>query len=316
MSHTAERMRRLIASAEEISAVTRTMKGLAAVNVRQYEQAAAVVDQYQSVVERGLQVVLRERRSFPPVPRARPEGAESAVIVFGSNQGLCGPINRRVAASTRQHVTSVHRPVRAVVAVGARLAVELELVNLPVDAQLELPHTLESITQRSTELLEMMDRWRTDEPDLEIWLSFPDFQGREQLYQPRTQRLLPVSLEWLSDVAARPWPTHVIPTYTMPRADLVAALMRQRLLVALHRCMTQTMAAIAASRLAAMQVAERDIQDRLERLKQQHHRLRQAGITEELLDIVSGFDVLRGSARRTAARPLGSAGAPETSLLG
>ena len=40
MSRTVERLRRLITSAEELSSVTRTMKGLAAVNVRQYEQAA------------------------------------------------------------------------------------------------------------------------------------------------------------------------------------------------------------------------------------------------------------------------------------
>lgn len=70
--------------------------------------------------------------------------------------------------------------------------------------------------------------------------------------------------------------------------------MRQRLLVALQRSMTQTMAAIAASRLAAMQVAERDVADRLERLHREHHGLRQAQITEELLDIVSRFDFLRG----------------------
>jgi F-type H+-transporting ATPase subunit gamma len=302
VSRTVERLRRLITSAEELSSVTRTMKGLAAVNVRQYEQAASVVDAYQAVVEQGLQIVLRD-----PGPSGALAGLDStvdsaAVIVFGSNQGLCGPINRRVAARTRAHLAALGPPVRTIAAVGTRLAVELEVAGVPVDERLELPHSLEGIAPRSAQLLLAMDRWRGEQPNLAIWLSFPDYGGHRVAYRPRTQLLLPASGDWLRDVASRPWPTHVLPTYAAPRAGLVAALMRQRLLVALHRTMTQTMAAIAASRLAAMQVAERDIQERLELLKGEHHRLRQAQITEELLDIVSGFDVLRSSARGSGGR--------------
>lgn len=293
MSESVERLRRRIASAEELRSVTRTMKGLAAVNVRHFEQAAVVIDEYQSVMEQGLQIVLREPGAWPSRERARTGVSEGVVIVFGSNQGLCGPINRRVASHTRRQIAAMDVPVRRIVAVGARLAVELDVAGLPVSDRLELPHTLESIIHRSSQLVLMMDRWRDEQPAIGVWLSFPDYEGRRGGYRPRTHQLLPVSTEWLRDVASRPWPTHVIPTYTMPRGELVAALMRQRLLVALHRSMTQTMAAIAASRLAAMQVAERDISERLERLRQEHHRLRQAQITEELLDIVSGFDVLR-----------------------
>lgn len=293
MSESVERLRRRIASAEELRSVTRTMKGLAAVNVRHFEQAAVVIDEYQSVMEQGLQIALRQSGAGSALEQAGPEVDEAVVIVFGSNQGLCGPINRRVASSAQQHIAAMGVPVGRIVAVGARLAVELDVAGLPVRDRLELPHTLESITQRAAQLVMMMDRWRNEQPALAVWLSFPDYEGRRGGYRPRTQQLLPVGLEWLQDVASRPWPTRVIPTFTIPRRDLVAALMRQRLLVALQRSMTQTMAAIAASRLAAMQVAERDIGERLERFQQEHHRLRQAQITEELLDIVSGFDVLR-----------------------
>lgn len=294
MSQSEQRLRRRISSADELKSVTRTMKGLAAVNVRHFEQAAGVIDEFQSVVEQGLQVVLRDSSPGVVVERLRTDVTEAAVIVFGSNQGLCGPINRRVALSTKQHIDGMGIPVRTIVAVGTRLATELEVAGIEVTERLELPHTLETIARRGQHLLTMMDRWRDERPGVGVWLSFPTFEGRRGSYRPHTLQLVPVSPEWLTEVASRPWPTRVIPDYAPPREALLGALIRQRLLVALHRSMTQTMAAIAASRLAAMQVAERDIEERLERLNQEHHRMRQAQITEELLDIVSGFDVLRG----------------------
>lgn len=294
MSQSEQRLRRRMSSAEELGSVTRTMKGLAAVNVRHFEQAAGVIDEYQSVVERGLQVVLRDSPPGAGTERGRREVTEAAIIVFGSNQGLCGPINRHVATSTHRQIDRLDVPVRSVVAVGTRLATELEVAGLTVTDRLELPHTIESIARRGQRLLTMMDQWREENPGVGVWLSFPSYEGRRGSYEPRCLQLIPVSPEWLAEVAGRPWPTRVLPDYSPPREALLRALIRQRLLVAVHRSMTQTMAAIAASRLAAMQVAERDIEERLERLNQEHHRLRQAQITEELLDIVSGFDVLRG----------------------
>lgn len=294
MSQSEQRLRRRLSTAEELRSVTRTMKGLAAVNVRHFEQAAGVIDEYQSVVERGLQVVLRHSPSGGGLESKRPGATEAAVIVFGSNQGLCGPVNRRVAVSTQRHIDRIGVPTRTIVAVGTRLATELEVAGLAVTERLELPHTLESIARRGQRLLTMMDRWREEQPGVGVWLSFPSYEGRRGGYRPDVVQIVPVSLEWLAEVAGRPWPTRLLPDYTPPREALLQALVRQHLLVALHRSMTQTMAAIAASRLAAMQVAERDIEERLERLEQEYHRLRQAQITEELLDIVSGFDVLRG----------------------
>lgn len=64
------------------------------------------------------------------------------------------------------------------------------------------------------------------------------------------------------------------------------------------RSVVKTMKALAAenaSRLAAMQGAESNIEDRLDELQGRYHRQRQMGITEELLDVVSGFEALSES---------------------
>jgi F-type H+-transporting ATPase subunit gamma len=53
-----------------------------------------------------------------------------------------------------------------------------------------------------------------------------------------------------------------------------------------------SLAAENSARLSSMQAAERNISERLEDLHMQYNRLRQASITEEIMDIVSGFEAL------------------------
>jgi F0F1-type ATP synthase gamma subunit len=59
------------------------------------------------------------------------------------------------------------------------------------------------------------------------------------------------------------------------------------------RASAESLTSENASRLASMQGAERNIEERLEQLTQRYHRGRQMAITEELLDIVTGFEALR-----------------------
>jgi F-type H+-transporting ATPase subunit gamma len=73
---------------------------------------------------------------------------------------------------------------------------------------------------------------------------------------------------------------------------LFSALVREYLFASLFRAMVDSLAAENASRLAAMQGAERNISDQLDALQSRYHQQRQMTITEELLDIVSGFEAL------------------------
>ncbi len=64
----------------------------------------------------------------------------------------------------------------------------------------------------------------------------------------------------------RPWPSRVLPTFTMARPRLVYALLGQYLFVSLYRALAESLASENAARLAAMQAAEKNIEDRLKEL--------------------------------------------------
>jgi F-type H+-transporting ATPase subunit gamma len=73
--------------------------------------------------------------------------------------------------------------------------------------------------------------------------------------------------------------------------------LRQFFFMALYRAFAESLAAENASRLASMQAAERNIEEALEKLRLDYHRRRQSDITEELLDVLSGFEVLKDRTR-------------------
>jgi F-type H+-transporting ATPase subunit gamma len=82
----------------------------------------------------------------------------------------------------------------------------------------------------------------------------------------------------------------------MDEAELFQGLIREYLFVSLFRAFAESLASENASRLASMQVAERNIEDRLHALTVESRQLRQSAITDELLDIIASFEALRGKA--------------------
>jgi len=73
---------------------------------------------------------------------------------------------------------------------------------------------------------------------------------------------------------------------------LFSRLIRRYLFVSLYQAFAESLASENASRLASMQGAERNIEERLAGLQALFHRQRQMAITEELLDIVAGYEAL------------------------
>jgi F-type H+-transporting ATPase subunit gamma len=73
-------------------------------------------------------------------------------------------------------------------------------------------------------------------------------------------------------------------------------LIREYFFVALYWAFAESLTSENASRLASMQAAEKNIEERLGELNAQFHHERQRSITEELLDIVAGSEALESKA--------------------
>jgi len=97
---------------------------------------------------------------------------------------------------------------------------------------------------------------------------------------------------FFNQLSLKKWPNKVLPIYTMGRERLFASLIREYLFMSIYRALVDSLAGENASRLASMQVAERNIGERLDGLNAFYRQQRQGTITEELLDIVAGREAL------------------------
>ncbi len=291
---TLESIRRKIESASELLSVVKTMKVMAAVSIRQCERAVASLAEYNHTIEMGLQILLRRDETDIQLA-GEPTGRRFGAVVFGSNQGMVGQFNQRVAAHAMEAMDQlqVEHGDRSVLATGLLLAAHLEEAGQPVEESLRVPWSVAGITPMVQETLVRVDEWRSARGIDHVVL----FYNRAQpgaTYQPHTLSLLPLDVQWLESLREKDWPCRVIPTFSVDGDQLFSSLVRQYIFIALYRAFAESLASENAHRLASMEAAEKNIEDRLSQLKTEYNQVRQSSITEELLDIVSGFEALTG----------------------
>jgi F-type H+-transporting ATPase subunit gamma len=291
---TSEYLKGKIQSAQDLLGVVKTMKALAAISIRQYQRAVESLAEYNRTVEMGLQIVLRQSRET--IPSARSRVVRLGAIVFGTDQGLCGQLNSIIVSHAMEEMekTGVSRENRIIIAIGMRTADLLADSGQKVSEVLTTPGSTAGITPMVQDITVLLEEWRFKKQIEHMHLFYSEYRSGAT-YQPKTLRILPIDEVWLRTLKQRKWESRTLPIFTMAWEDIFRALIREYLFVSIYRAFANSLASENASRLAAMQSAEKNIEERLEELFLHFHRQRQMTITEELLDIVSGFEALGGA---------------------
>jgi F-type H+-transporting ATPase subunit gamma len=283
-------------SAGDLLSVVKTMKALAAVSIRQYQKAVESLTDYNRTVEMGLQIVLKERMGAT-MQRKDATMKRLGVIIFGSDQGLCGQLNEQISSFMLENVKAagVKKENRKILCIGARVADYVEDAGQPIDELIATPGSTSGITPLVQEIIMVIDEWHFKQNVDHFVLFYNKYQSGA-IYHPHRVQLLPVSRDWLRDIARKKWESKSLPIFRMDGDQIFSSLIREYLFVSLYRAFAESLASENASRLASMQNAEKNIEEQLQELHVQFHRTRQMTITEELLDIVSGFEALQEQA--------------------
>jgi len=292
MSDTTASLRRKIAGAGDLQSVVRTMKAVAASSIGQYENSVRALADYYRTVELGLGVCFRESGLAPLIADRKGPTVARAIgaVVFGSDQGLVGPFNDVVADYAVRTLAAL--PAKPEVwAVGERVHACLADAGLLPTGLFTVPNSVKAITPLVGQILvECEARHGLGEAtELHLFYNRPTSGA---VYAPVTQRLLPLDESWRRKRAELPWPTRVLPEVIGGGTATLRALIQGYLFVSLFRACAESLASENASRLAAMQRADKNIDELLEDLNRTFHRLRQSGIDEELFDVISGFEAL------------------------
>ncbi len=307
MSESTANLSRKIKSAGDLQSVVRTMKALAASSIGQYEKSVLALSDYYRTVELGLSACFRENR--PAVSTAGGKSRECAntvgAIVFGSDQGLVGQFNDVVAEYAIKTLAALPGTAQ-VWAVGGRVHARLADEGLPMSGLFPAPNSVKAITPLVGQIQVQSEAHRTKGGYGCVYV-FHNRPKSGSLYEPVSQRLLPLDALWQEGLAKIRWPTPLPPEVMSDGGVTLRVLIREYLFISLFRACAESLASENASRLAAMERADKNIDELLESLHGTFHRLRQSSIDEELFDVISGYESLeKEKAYRQEATQRGS----------
>jgi F-type H+-transporting ATPase subunit gamma len=300
MSDTLSSLQRKISSAQDLQSVVRTMKAMAAASIGQYEKSVLSLADYFNNIELGLLACLRQEGvgAMASTVNASESGSSKkkgaiAVVVFGSDQGLVGQFNEAMAEFVLAQLAKLSGEKR-LWCIGERIQSRLADTDLTIVNNFALPSSLAAITPLVGEILLALETGYEQGDIREVYLFHNQPQAGNS-YSPRQLRLLPLDQNWRNRFSTLNWPSKNLPEVIDNTQDTLLALVHEYLFVALFRTCAESLASENASRLLAMQRAEKNINELLDDMQRNFHRLRQSGIDEELFDLVAGFEVLHES---------------------
>ena len=290
---TLEDLRKKLSGAKDIKSVVRAMKAMAASNIAQYEAAVGSLGDYYHTVSLGIVAYLMQEKINGAVGNEGPSKKGDnpvCAIVFGSDQGLVGRFNNLM---TDFVVQSFHGlpGTKEIWVIGERVQLLLADAGLVAAKSFPVPNSIDAVTPLIGQILVEIEELTEKQLEMEFYI-FHNQPKPDTGYEPVMQRLLPLDEQWRHEFSDIKWPAKCIPELIGKAGAALLALISAYLFVSLFKACVESLASENASRLEAMQRADKNIGNLLDSLGHKFHRLRQSSIDEELFDVVSGFEAL------------------------
>ena len=276
-----------VASSEKI---TGAMKMISSAKMHKAEGALRQLRPYRDQVETIIANIIGSDAAFSsPLMTPHTTVSNAAVVVWGSDDGLCGAYNINIfkdllarLATLRQQLGAGCR--RTVVPVGRKIAAAARKIQLP-GVEIDLPRDVDSKTTDVRDFTwSLRDDFlsgRFDRVDL-LYMSYKSV-SRQRI---ESKGLLPVTEEAFSSFAGK---ESSKPYLFEPSAEAIfSKVLPMYLLAVMQDVFTANRASEQAARVMAMQSANDYAKKLLDQLQLEFNKLRQQAITTELLDILGG----------------------------
>lgn len=292
MNETSEDLRRKIDGAADLSSVVRTMKALAGSRIGQYQNAVLSLQAYYHTIELGLLAFLQ--RQTGGLNKQYSIGRNSkiiSVIVLGSDQGLIGQFNDTLSNFAIKTMAKFKED-KNIIVVGDRIRSRLEETGAAITRLYQVPHSIQAITPLVSNMLLDAEANHGNNEVIPLYIFYNQpLEG--STYEPIYEKILPLDGDWEHQFMSMKWPAKNIPEILGIANLTFEALVREYLFVSLFKACASSLTSENASRLAAMQRAEKNINKLLTELNQNFHRIRQNKIDEELFDVIAGFEAIK-----------------------
>jgi F-type H+-transporting ATPase subunit gamma len=283
--------RRRIRSVKNTQQITRAMKFIAAARLRRAQETAVSLRPYAS----GIREVLRSAMSrienpeqFPLLAQ-RPE-ERVLVLVASGERGLCGAFNANVLRLAFEFLRDKKDKSVEVIPIAKKSRdafrkrtwkIAAEYVDVTTRADLKVAREIAG---------EVMKIYQAHEAD-SVYLIYNEFKNVMQ-QTLRAEKLLPLERAALGEASKNAPPASSADSvdyiYEQPAAEIFDKLVPRYVEMQIYRMLAETSAAEHAARMTAMESATSNASDVIDALTLHMNKVRQAAITREIIEVVSG----------------------------
>jgi len=283
-------MRNRIGSVKATQKITKAMQMVAAAKLRRAQDAAQNARPYAS---RMAAVIANLAASVsgpgaPPLLVGTGSQAKELVVVATADRGLAGGFNSSIVRAAREHIGASIAAGRqvSVLTIGRKARDQLRrLYGDRYVASLEAGNN--PSLARAQEVASLItERFEAGEADV-VTLYFSRF-GSVVSQTPTAQQLIPAQVAGAPTIDLK----GACYEYEPDEETILATLLPRNLTVQLFVAMLENQAGFFASQMAAMDNATRNAGDMIARFTLQYNRARQAQVTKELIEIISGAEAL------------------------
>jgi len=279
--------RRRITSVKNTRQITRAMKLVAGAKLRRATDAAMAAKPYQQTLSRVLSRVVANAGEVEHPLLNPPDNSQDIVVaVISSDRGLCGGFNSQLLRSTQTQIDALiadGKNVR-IFAFGKKSVGHFRARGYNVEES-TVDLAPEEYAGEADKLADKLVAEMASNGFEKAFIAFNDY--RSVLVQdPTFTQVLPMVLDADADAAGGDF------IYEPDGNEILGRLLPMALRTQLFQAFLETQAGEQAARMAAMDSATRNASDLIDDLTLVYNRGRQAAITTELTEIVSGAEAL------------------------
>lgn len=288
-----EILRRRIKTTQDLRDIVSNMKMLSSVSILQYEQADKALDKYLRNLRDAFHV-LAINGGLPQITDKKNKQSRSLFLLIGSDNGMVGRFNREITDNAVQYLREKRISLQNTffITVGKRVSALAESKHFRTYRSYAVSNSVKAVSLLSENVILSIDEIIRKEHIDEVWVISHHREEHGQIKVER-KKIIPFDVKRLQKLKSKKWETNNIPMLGVSTEKMFAELVNEALMISVAKEINASLASEHYTRMTNMQNAEKNIDENLEELNLEYQQQRQADITDELIDVISGAEAMK-----------------------